>query len=119
MNDDIWKSSLSEAADYLMPFNLRQYFCTLLLHGEVADANQLFHEYKLQMSQDLAYRMADRPLEVRHCTLEQIYHKRCICSSDIVQTNRDKLYPPPCHLILLFTNQNIHHQHCVYSGWIH
>jgi len=95
MNDDIWKSSLSEAADYLMPFNLRQYFCTLLLHGEVADASQLFQEYKVQMSHHLAYRKADRPLEVRHCTLEQIYHKRCICSFDIVQTNRDKLYPIP------------------------
>ena len=69
MNDDIWKSSLSEAADYLMPFNLRQYFCTLLLHGEVADAGQLFDEYKIQMSHDLAYRMTTQPDQVRDFTL--------------------------------------------------
>ena len=65
MDDEIWRSSLDEASSVLLPFNLRHYFCTLLIYGEVADANQLYNDFKEDMSHDLSYRMEDWQHEVR------------------------------------------------------
>ncbi|XP_015693662.1 uncharacterized protein LOC107303361 [Oryza brachyantha] len=56
-DDQEWSNALKDAAQWALPFQLRQLFVTMLLFCEVTNPTRLFNEHASHMSEDIAYRV--------------------------------------------------------------
>ncbi|GMF37480.1 unnamed protein product [Phytophthora fragariaefolia] len=55
-DDAEWISCMREAAEFRMPYQLRQLFTTILVYSQVAEVRQLWERFYDDLSQDFAHR---------------------------------------------------------------
>lgn len=60
-DDQEWLNALNDAAQWAMPYQLRQLFVTILLLCEVTNHRKLLDEYASKMSEDAAHRLNRNP----------------------------------------------------------
>jgi hypothetical protein len=69
-DDREWSNALEDAAQWALPFQLRQLFVTLLLFCNVANPTKLFEEHATKMSEDITRRLNRHPSELTNSAID-------------------------------------------------
>jgi hypothetical protein len=70
-DDSGWRRTLTEAATFRMPVELRRLFSSILLHGAPQNAQQLFQEFEFHLKEDFMHRHGNDNVAL-HLTLKNL-----------------------------------------------
>ncbi|KAJ1275484.1 hypothetical protein BS78_05G139000 [Paspalum vaginatum] len=71
-DDQEWSNALRDAAQWAMPYQLRQLFVTILLFCEVTNPRRIFDEHVSKMSEDAPHRLNRNPGHINN-TMADMY----------------------------------------------
>ncbi|KAJ1278908.1 hypothetical protein BS78_04G115000 [Paspalum vaginatum] len=71
-DDQEWSNALRDAAQWAMPYQLRQLFVTILLFCEVTNPRRIFDEHVSKMSEDAPHRLNRNPGHISN-TMADMY----------------------------------------------